>query len=95
MEKTELIDGIAEIVKKGSSCVGNMSWETPYIVFRIHCESCRLPYGDYKWQSENIPQICLKMDNIKDGHLNIGTFFDIECRVRKNRVWRINKLRYR
>ena len=94
-EKTELINGIAEIVKIGSSCVGNMAWETPYIVFRVYCENCDLPFGDYKWQSENIAEIAYKLDKIKEGHLSIGNYFDVVLRAKENKIWRVLELKYR
>jgi len=94
-EKTELIDGIGEVIKVGTSCVGNMAWETPYVVFRVYCESCDLPFGDYKWQSENIYTIAYKMDKVQEGHLTVGKFFNLEIRVRGNKIWRVNRLEYR
>jgi len=92
---TELIDGIAEIKKIGTACIGNMAWETPYIVFKVSCDTCSLPFGEYKWHTENIYEIAYKLDRLTEKHLQEGMFFNIVMRVRGNRIWRMLKLEYR
>jgi len=93
--KTELIDGIAEIKRMGSACIGNMPHETPYIVFEVCCNTCTLPFGEYKWHSENIYKIAYRLDKLTEKHLIEGAFFNIEMRVRGNKVWQMIKMEYR
>jgi hypothetical protein len=85
--KTTLIKGSAQIVATGSSCVGCMAWETPYIIFEVNGET-------YKWQSDNIYRIAKEKDNLKECHLQKGMFFDVEFLVRENKVWRVRDIKY-
>ena len=63
--KTERLSGIATIERTGSSCVGCMSWETPYVIFRVYEDEHTDKYVTVRWQSENIEQILDDQDKIR------------------------------
>ena len=63
--KTEKLNGLATIERTGSGCVGCMSWETPYVVFRVYEDEYTHKYVTVRWQSENIEQILDDQDKIR------------------------------
>jgi len=74
--KTRLVEGYATIINRDSSCVGNMSWETPYIELTIHGET-------FRYQSEFL--------DWKYRDLDIGDEVWVKIRVKDNgNVWRFS-----
>lgn len=87
--KTELIDGIGTIVEIGSSCVGCMSWETPYILLKINGIKLR-------YQSD-----LLETDRRWFEKLNTNNRFRLKLRYRQvfdrnydGKVWRILNIEF-
>lgn len=90
--KTELIKTIAQLIKNGSSCVGCMSWETPYVVFKLENNDQIL------WQSDNIDRILFQQDKLTvERLLAEQSYIDIECRINPitKHVKRIINIKYR
>ena len=74
--KTRLIEGYATITNRGSGCVGNMSWETTYITFKIHGELFRYQSDFLDWKYPN---------------LDTGDLAWVKIRVKDNgNVWRFS-----
>ena len=55
--KTRQIEGLATIVRTGSSCVGSMAWETPYCIIAINGER-------FRYQSDNVEILELDKDDM-------------------------------
>lgn len=54
--KTRLVEGYATITYKGSGCVGNMSWETPYIELKMHGETFRYQSDSLDWKYPDLDE---------------------------------------
>jgi len=52
MAKTRQISGTATVIDTGSSCVGCMAWETPYIKIKMHGET-------FRYQSDRVEHLGL------------------------------------
>ena len=75
--KTYKIEGTGTIIDIGSSCVGCMAWETPYIIIAINGER-------FKYQSDRVNELDFFKGEIVKVKLLI--------RTKTDNVWRFNLL---
>lgn len=72
-QKTEKVFGLFDAVRVGSGLVGNMAWETPFVILR-HLKSGK----EYRYQSDKVEHTYCQ-----------GFRYAIIMRVRDDRVWRM------
>ncbi len=84
--KTQLLEGFANVIKRDSGCVGNMSWETSYI--EIEFEGII-----YTYQSDESQNLPIPWD-LYENHIE-STPVWVKMRVRSNNhVQRMIKIKY-
>ena len=100
--KTTTIKGIAQVDDTGSGCVGNMSWETPYVKFKVYENENSNNFVIVFWQSENIDDILRKQDkqSIYKLEQQKNAWYDFEafcrpCGKGEYQIWRIKNIEYR
>lgn len=74
------LDGLFRVIRRGSSCVGCMAWETPYIIFSS------LETGqEYKWHSEVI-EVAERIVPLYEGRVIAVQAFAYDDRLRRVRL---------
>ena len=94
--KTQRIEGVARVARVGHTYIGMMSWESPFVVFEVYeSETSEKPMLDrLVWHSDNVDILFNKLAGMSMER-GVDCWFNLDCFIRNDRVWRVNKLEYR
>lgn len=72
------IDGMANVLRTGTACVGLMPWESPYVVLEFKGKQ-------YRWHADSVPESVLSIPDNESVYLEAFAYNDNLRRVRLSR----------